>query len=139
MQLDKYLIALIVISIFAVTFGNFYVSTTKEYGVTVDSQYQESFDKLNETYIVTEQLSQDIKGASVEEGTTDWDVGKTIKAGLNAIKLVFIQGLPAGIALIGSIPKFIPVPINIILGLQAILIIVMAFVLVYLYFRFQNQ
>lgn len=139
MQLDKYVIGLIFISILAVTIGSFYISTLQEYGVTVEEKYQANFNKFNDTYNVVEEISEDIKGASVQEDTDNWDMGNTLKAGLNAIKVVFVQGLPIGLSMIANVAVFVPINNYVIAGLQAILIISILFALVYLYFRFQNK
>lgn len=138
MELDKLMIAIVVISMVSVGIGSLLVEVTGRYGVDVSPQFQTTFNKMNESMDLTEEIVTDIKGASASESTDTWDIIETVKAGLNAVKVVFVQGIPTLFQTINSLGSFIPLPGIIIKTIQAILVIGIAFALVYLYFRYKN-
>ena len=72
------------------------------------------------------------------DSTNDWDIAKTIIAALNAVKVVFVQGIPTVLSTITGMASFLPLPSWITRGIQAIMLISVAFALVYLYLRYKN-
>lgn len=141
MELDKILIGIVLISICSIGIGSLFVDLANRYDISTTPEYMTQFNRLNETYALTQDLSNDIKGASVEAGadaSSDWDIGATVKAGLNAVKVVFVQGIPTIFATITGIGETLPLPEYIIRGIQAIMLISVTFALVYLYFRYKN-
>lgn len=139
MKLDVLLIALVVISMITIGMGGFIADTFNRYGVDTDPQFQAQFNKFNETYDLAEDITEDIKGASAGEGTeSDWDIAKTIIAALSSVKVVFVQGIPAIFSTITGLGNFLPLPEFVIRGIMAIMLISVAFALVYLYFRYKN-
>lgn len=140
MELDKLLIGIILISMVAVGLGGFVVDITGRYGTKVSPEFQTQFNKFNESYTLTEAITEDVKLGGVEQGETDnFDLGESIKAGINVVKTVFVQGIPTLFSSVTSIASTIPVPEFVTRGLQAITLISIAFALVYLYFRYKNQ
>lgn len=139
MELDKLLISLVLISMVSVGVGLFVVDLSGRYGTQVSPQFQSTFNKFNQTYDLTEDITADVKLGGVEQDTNDnFDIGESVKAGINVVKVVFVQGLPTLFQSITDLGDFIPLPSYIIKGLQAILLISVAFALVYLYFRYKN-
>lgn len=139
MQLDNLLVAIVVISMITVGTGMLIADVFPRYGVATDPQFDAQFDKFNETYQLTEDITSDIKGAAAEQGTqSDWDIAKTIIAALNAVKVVFVQGIPTVFSTITNTVNYIPFPEFVTRGIQAIALILVAFALVYLYFRYKN-
>jgi hypothetical protein len=140
MQLDKILISVVIISMITIGVGGFISDLATTYNVPTDPEFQAQFNKFNESYDLASDITEDIKGASAEEGTeSDWDIAKTIIAALSAVKVVFVQGIPTVFATITGMGYYMPLPEFIIRGLQAIAIISVAFALVYLYFRYKNN
>jgi len=137
MNLERFLIAIVVMSMVAVGTGLFVVDITTRYSTVVDPDFRTTFDRFNESYALGEDISDDVKKASAVEEES-WDFGDTIKASLNAVKVVFIQGIPTAFAMVTNVGKYIPLPSWITRGIQTILIILLAFALVYLYFRYKN-
>lgn len=138
MELDKFLIGIIILSMVTLGIGGLYSELAGNYAVTIEEKYQSNFDKFNSTLDLSEDIVSDVKTGSVEEGTDNWDIGKTVKSALNVVKVVFIQGIPTAFSVITNIASFIPLPAYMIKGLQAILLISVTFALVYLYFRYKN-
>lgn len=138
MQFENFMIGLIVISIFSVGFTGLYVGSTVTYGVQADSDTLQVFNRLNSTYSIADSISEDIRGASVQEDQGDLDLSKTMRSALKALKVVFMDGLPDGLGMISNIVVLIPLPSFIITGLQAILIISLMFSLIYLFLRYKN-
>lgn len=139
MQLDKFLISLIIVSVFAAFFGGIYIYMADAYSVTVEEKYSTAFSNFNETFEITEDISDNMKEASVEQDSSDWNFGKTVMAALGAVKSIFTKGIPTAISMIGNITTFLPVPTFIVSALQTIVIICVSFALIYLYFRYQNK
>lgn len=138
MELDKFLIGIIALSMIALGIGGFYSSLANNYGVTIEEKYQSNFDRFNASLDLSEEIVEDVKTGSVEEGSNDWDIGKTVRSALNVVKVVFIQGIPTAFGVITNVAGFIPLPDFMIKGLQAMLLISVTFALVYLYFRYKN-
>lgn len=139
MELDKMLIGIVLISIVVLSVGNLMVDLTGRYGTEVDPEFQRTFNKFNESYDLAEDITEDVKLGGVEQGTNDdFDIGESIKAGINVVKTVFVQGLPTIFSMITDLGTYIPIPEYIIRGIQAIMLIAIAFALVYLYFRYKN-
>lgn len=138
LQLDKFLIGIVIISMVTMGIGGFYSQLANNYEVVIEERYQSNFNKFNESFVLAEDIVEDVKTGSVEEGSTDWDIGKTVKSALNVVKVVFIQGIPTAFSVITNLGAFIPMPSYMIAGLQAILLISVTFALVYLYFRYKN-
>ena len=138
LELDRFLIGIIVLSMITLGIGGFYSQLASNYDVTIEERYQSNFNKFNESFELAENIVADVKTGSVEEGSTDWDIGKTVKSALNVVKVVFIQGIPTAFSVITNLGAFLPLPGYMIAGLQAILLIAVTFALVYLYFRYKN-
>lgn len=136
-SLEKFLIGIVVMSMVATGLGVFVSDLSGRYGTEMTPEFQNTFNRFNETYDLSEDVAEDIKSASAVE-EDDWDFGDTIKASLNAVKTVFVSGIPTAFAMVTNIGDFIPLPSWITRGIQTILIIVLAFALVYLYFRYKN-
>ena|SRR3990167_2297457 len=140
MQLDHLMIAIVVVSMITLGYGAFATDAFTRYGIATTPQFNAQFNRLNETYALTEDIATNIKGASAEQGTSsDFDIGKTIIAALSAIKNVFVQGIPAIFSTITGLGNYIPLPEWAIRGLQTIMIIAVAFSLIYLYFRYKGN
>lgn len=138
MQLENLLIAVIVVSMVSVGMGSFYVEIAKTYGASPSENYQATFNRFNQSYLITSQITEDVKGGAVEGKEDTWDVGKTFKAGLNVVKVVFLNGIPSALGIMNNVVIFIPIPSHIIAGIQAIMICLLCFAIVYLYFRYKN-
>jgi len=140
MELDKLLIGLVLISMISIGIGSFVVDLTGRYSTEIDPEFQSTFNKFNETYELTQQITDDVKLGGVEQGANDdFDIGQSLKAGINVVKTIFVQGIPTMFSSITSLGSFIPLPEWFTRGLQAIILISVAFALVYLYFRYQNK
>lgn len=133
------LIAIVIISLCSIALGGFLVDLSGNYGTKITPEFQSTFDNYNKTYALTEDIATSVKAGGVEQGTNDdFDVGETIKAAITTIKAVFVSGLPIMFSTITGIGNLIPLPGYIIRSLQAIILISLAFALVYLYFRYKN-
>lgn len=139
MDLEKLLISVIIVSIASVGLGAFMIDLTGRYGTQVNPEFQSTFNKYNESFDLAESITSDIKEGGVEQtSSSDFDFGETVKAGINVVKSVFVQGIPTVFSLIMSIGDFIPVPPYVLKSLQAMALISVGFALVYLFFRYKN-
>lgn len=136
MELDKLLIGIVLISMVALGLGVFMQDMTGRYGTEVSPEFQTTFNKFNETYALSQDITDNVKLAGT--GETDDDVWESIKAGISTVKAVFVQGIPAVFSIITGLGDTIPLPEYVTRGIQAILLISVAFALVYLYFRYKN-
>lgn len=138
MRIDGLLIALVVVSMITIGTGAFISDLTSTYDIDTSPQFEAQFNKFNDTYSLTEDISDNVKGASVGDGESDFDIADTLKSAISVVKVVFVQGIPAIFSSLTNLGEFLPLPEFVIRGLQAIAFISIAFALVYLYFRYQN-
>lgn len=139
MQLDKFIIALIIISAVTITMGGFMVELSTNYNIPVNDRYSATFSKFNESSQMAEDITASFKTGSASEGSgSEADLEKVYKAALSIIKVTFFQGIPAAFSLITNMGQFIPIPAYILTSLQAILLVMFLFAGFYLYLRYKN-
>lgn len=139
MDIEKFVIGLIIMSVASVGIGAFIFDVTARYGTTVDPEFQDQFDNFNQTYALAESISDEVKLGGVEQGDSDsFDIGESIKAGINVVKTVFVQGIPILFTSLTTLGTYTNIPPYIIRSIQAMFLVAISFALVYLYFRYKN-
>jgi hypothetical protein len=86
MEISKFLIALVLVSVVATTFVMSSVDLTTKYGVTYDNDSLDVFQDVSEIHTLATELEDKTNNAQVESGLLDV-VGSYIGRALDAIKL----------------------------------------------------
>lgn len=139
MKIENLLIAMVLVGMFATGFGLFLVSTATTYNVPVSEDITRTFGNYNSTNIISESAISDLKEASQSGEANQFDIVEAIKSSLNVLKTVFIEGVPNALIMVTSITDFLPMPPFISRALMTIIIISVAFALVYLFLRYKNE
>jgi hypothetical protein len=139
MKLDSLWIALILVGLVTSGFGLFMTNLSATYHVPIEDRLTSTFGSYNATYSVSNQSITALRDAAARGSSNDFDIIEQIKAALNVIKIVFIEGIPNMLLMITSVGNFLPVPEFVSRGITGILIISVAFALVYLFLRYKNE
>lgn len=86
MEISKFLIALVLVSVVAITFTMSSVDLTTKYGITYDNESLEVFEDVSEIHSLATELEEKTNNQNVESGLLDV-VGSYIGKALDAIKL----------------------------------------------------
>jgi hypothetical protein len=135
MRFDSLLIAIVVVGMVATGFGLFITEVGHNYNVPVDEQLSTVYGNQSLTNKLMNQTSEELKKATSE----DPNLLTSSIASINIVKNIFVTGIPATLGLVGAMGNVSYMPPYIINGIKAILIISMAFALVYLLLRYQNE
>lgn len=68
------LVGLLVVSVFFIVIGGLLLNTSDNYGITVDEQYQDTFNKYSETNDLVQDMESTIEGGSVNPDGLDASV-----------------------------------------------------------------
>lgn len=133
--LANILIALVVVGLVTTVLGGAYVSWGRDYNVTVDSQFAQSYNKLNETNKLTAQLSDKLQGSDVDtsSGTFAGVAGAAL-----AIKLVLTTPFNTVKLLLETASTTIGIPPVFTASLLAIILIIIVFAVISIYFGKQR-
>lgn len=139
MKLDSLLVAVVIVSMFAGGFGLLISNLATTYNVPIDESMTSKFGSLNSTYSLTNQSINDLKAASTRGESNSFDIVEALKASINVVKTVFVEGIPNVLLMVTGLGDYIPLPPFIIRGIQSIVIILIGFALVYLFLRYKNE
>lgn len=140
MQLDKFLVGIVIFAVFII-FGILWITdTSNNYNVNMtdenfDAVFGNATQIIDESYDISQSVKDDTFGGDVEQ-TLAWE--SMITGAYSAIRLVSRSfGLIGNTLMAVSTAVGIP-PFFITAGL-AIMVILVIFALIYLVFRFQNR
>lgn len=138
MKFDSLLIAIVLVSMVAAGFGLFMNNLLSTYHVPLDESMSSRFNSTFATGLSNQSIA-DLKAASTRGESNNFDIIEALKASINVVKTVFVEGVPNTLNMITGLGDYIPMPTFIIGGLQTILIIMAGFALVYLFLRYKND
>jgi len=138
MEIHKYLLGFVMFSfaIVSLLFVFNDIGTSYDLDLDIDSQFNGTYNKINETYNLGQDISADTLSAEIEGGDESWE--SMTKGGYTGAK----RGITGSFGLVGAtlndVSNAIGIPSFVIVFAMTAILLTAVFSIIYLVFRFKG-
>jgi len=127
-SLQGVIIGILVIGMVMLGFTGMLIETSDNYGITVDTGFSETFDRLNETQAQAVEVAEAVEGSSFESAG-DGSVTAVFKGGIGVLKLI-LDSPSTFVTMIEETGKEYNIPARDIGAITAIILIIITFAII---------